>query len=902
MNLTFLKYNNYYNRIVKSEEHIDGYTTDVYHKTFNNLNFNPGDGVDTEIVINWNDGWNPDYLVCYVEDGNDAIIKSRWFVLSSTRVKGGQYRLTLRRDVVVDYYDKLIDAEMFIEKATIQSSEDIAIYNEEALDLNQIKQEETLLKDHTNIPWLVGYFAKNTVLEGVRNIPTTEIDATYANTLESWEFYKYISEEYKVVNKFNITMEVELRPQFFVNGVGVADTNGKSSVEFAWGGLNGYAGYMKNVPTGESERKKIMNGVAHFLSEQKPALEQKWAEYFDYKYVDNITRLDGKYLFIDSGVNAGYNRIKVTHLGAKKDKGNYRRASDQEKYLNEMMERKYSNYKYVSHVSAEGDVYANTSRVIEYDAYKVELQPISFGSYDYTWAATPKLLSDAPYGMFCIPGDSIYLQKAGITTLDSLQALNCMSKIAQDLDAFCYDIQMLPYCPVLNYITPGGYINETKLQEGTDYFYIKQNDTVKDIVLFCPVSTFSFDINKKTSLVRPQDTIVKDNLLGTATSVPGTVTVVTHTPDIGIHPVKSVTITIPNFTEDDIQNIKITDTHISGAPEMSVISGVMLRADKTLVIFGEPLSQSIIAGSRNTNLTFNYTYSTVEYSYINSLVLDKKISNQCDLYRLCSPNYSSAFDFSIVKTGDIAKYNVDCTYKPYNPYIHINPSWSNLYGRDYNDVRGLICQGDFSIPLVNEQWRNYQINNKNYLNAFNRQIDSIELQNKYQKIQDQFKAVAGTVQGAANGMRTGGAIGGPKGAVIGAAVGGVVAGAAGIADVAINDALRKDALDLTIDQFNYSLQNIQAVPNTLAKVSTYDANNKIFPVLEYYTCTDQEKEIFKEKLRYNGMTIMRLDKMNNFITGDKDYIKGQIVRFEDIGDDAHLITVLADEMNKGVYI
>ena len=145
-------------------------------------------------------------------------------------------------------------------------------------------------------------------------------------------------------------------------------------------------------------------------------------------------------------------------------------------------------------------------------------------------------------------------------------------------------------------------------------------------------------------------------------------------------------------------------------------------------------------------------------------------------------------------------------------------------------------------------------------------------------------------------------MGGKAGAAIGGAIGGVVSGIAGIADVKINDILRKDALDLTIDQFNYNLQNIQAAPNTLAKVSTYDANNKIFPVLEYYTCTDQEKEIFKEKLKYNGMTVMRIDRMNNFITGNKDYIKGQIIRFDDIGDDAHIITVLAEEMNKGVYI
>lgn len=905
MNLTFLKYNNYYNRIVKYKDHITGYLADSQNYTFNNFNFNPGDGVDTEIVINWNQPWSPDYLVCYKEDGTESIIDSRWFILESLRIKGGQYRITLKRDVIVDYYEKLVDAPMFIEKATIQSDSDVAIYNEEALDLNQIKTDEILLKDKTKIPWLVGYFAKNATLEGEQNIPTTEIDAIYANTLESWEFYKYISEDYKIVKDFNLSLEMELRPQFFVNGEGIVDTNGNADVAFANGSIEGYPGYMYDVPSGKSERKRIMKQVASYLSDQKSVLKQKWAEFFDYKYTDNLSRLDGKYIFINSGVNAGYNKIRVNYKGEKTDKGKYDRGSDQESYLNELIERKFSKFRYISKEDPEYSmyIYPNTSKNIIYEAYTIELQPITVSAYTYTWAPNPKLLSDAPYGMFCIPGDSIYLEKAGITTLDKQQALNCMSKIAQSLDAFCYDIQMLPYCPVLNYINGYNHLDETELIEGADYFYIKKDAAVKDIVIFCPTSTFTFDIYQQTILKRPRDTVVFENKTATATNVPGTVSVAEFMQDPALDPVKSVTITIPNLKiEDGATDIVVNYVGFSGAPELGEITGAILRSNKTLVIYGKPSSDTVALGSRNSNFTFDYSYSITKTDYVNSLVVDKKIANQCDLYRLCSPNYSSAFDFNIVKTGNIIKYNVDCTYKPYNPYIHINPVWSNLYGRDFNDVRGLICQGDFSIPLVNEQWRNYQINNKNYLNAFNRQIDSIELQNKYQKIQDQFKAVAGTVQGAANGMRTGGTLGGGAGAVIGGAIGGAVSGIAGIADVKINDILRKDALDLTIDQFNYGLQNIQATPNTLAKVSTYDANNKIFPVLEYYTCTDQEKEIFKEKLKYNGMTVMRIDRMNNFITGNKDYIKGQIIRFDDIGDDAHIITVLADEMNKGVYI
>lgn len=273
--------------------------------------------------------------------------------------------------------------------------------------------------------------------------------------------------------------------------------------------------------------------------------------------------------------------------------------------------------------------------------------------------------------------------------------------------------------------------------------------------------------------------------------------------------------------------------------------------------------------------------------------VSKKIQNQCDMYRLCSPNYSAMFEFNLVKTGSIKKLNVDCTYKPFAPYIHINPVWSKLYGEDFNDARGLILQGDFSLPIVNDAWQQYQVNNKNYLNSFNRQVESIELNNKYAMVGDIAGAVGGSVQGAATGAMVGG--------VAGAIVGGVTSAAAGVADVSINEKLRRDALDLKKDQFNYSLENIKALPNTLAKVSAFDANNKIFPILEYYTCTDQEKEIFRKKLEFNGMTVMRIDKLSNFIIGNKNYTKGKLIRI-DVDEDFHFVNDIADELNQGVYL
>lgn len=92
-------------------------------------------------------------------------IVSRWFIIESVRDRAGQYTLTLHRDLVADHYDELVNAPMFIEKATLPDS-DPAIYNNENISVNQIKKSEDLLKDETNCPWIVGYMSSKPYTNG----------------------------------------------------------------------------------------------------------------------------------------------------------------------------------------------------------------------------------------------------------------------------------------------------------------------------------------------------------------------------------------------------------------------------------------------------------------------------------------------------------------------------------------------------------------------------------------------------------------------------------------------------------------------------------------------------------------------------------------------------------------
>lgn len=64
------------------------------------------------------------------------------------RLRGGQYQLRLLRDTIADYYDAVLNAKSFIQKATLTDDNPL-IYTQEAISTNQIKTKEQLLYDES---------------------------------------------------------------------------------------------------------------------------------------------------------------------------------------------------------------------------------------------------------------------------------------------------------------------------------------------------------------------------------------------------------------------------------------------------------------------------------------------------------------------------------------------------------------------------------------------------------------------------------------------------------------------------------------------------------------------------------------------------------------------------------
>ena len=282
--------------------------------------------------------------------------------------------------------------------------------------------------------------------------------------------------------------------------------------------------------------------------------------------------------------------------------------------------------------------------------------------------------------------------------------------------------------------------------------------------------------------------------------------------------------------------------------------------------------------------------------------IELKVSNECDKYRIVSPTYNGEFEFSVAKNGGVSGFNVFCTYKPYTPFIKVAPIFSGLYGEEFQDGRGCICQGDFSLPQINDQWIEYQLQNKNYLNSFNRQIENLDINNAAQREMEGWNILGGVLSGAASTGAVGYMAGGVPGAVVGGLAGGAASLLGGIADINLNEQLRTEARNYAIDQFNYQLGNIQALPYSLANIGAQTVISKLFPFLEYYTCTEAEKTALRNKIKYNGMTVGVIGNLETYIQSEPTYIKGRLIRLEDINDDFHVCNQIADELYKGVFI
>ena len=782
MTLYLMHFNNYYNRQVKFYDSIDKYPGYLYIESGSNLNFNPNDGVNTTFVAGR--AGNPYYGhadYCIITEPHPTIsgievIVSRWFIIEQKRNLKGQYTLQLRRDVLVDYYNQIMNADTYIEKATLREDNPL-IYNSENISVNRIKTEETLLKDYTGIAWIVGYLDRK-YEGGAITINANSIADETVNGISNWSYYSYTTTPIRKIMGASIEFDVKSYSDnhywtYYYNKYGAG-----------WG--------RKEITYSQAQNPVIINGFNMLTKFANDYIIPDWYRlakmyitnpnsYNDSTYSD-VLQLENR-VIKDSSTNKFYKVSLVKNSNAQSYDANTDVEGNQ---LHTALQNKAStstNYR-------SGTV--DSRVVISYDSLQISLQELAEGEYKVTFPNnTNRLhLKDAPYDMFCIPcpvDKEITISNvnpAFNVPMNKELAISLAQGIAQQLGTNLFDLQLLPFCPM-------------------------------------------------TGLVVEADG------------------------DININTTDSKRVTVITNAAGDT-------------------------------------NRGVLLWSLASQGTFNIPYS--------KQVTNKKLESICDMYRLCSPNYNGQFEFDLTMNDGVDYFNVDYTYLPYTPYIHINPNFKGLFGKDFDDARGLIIQGDFSICYLSDAWVNYVNNNKNYLNIFNREVDNMKLTQQINRIQQ----IVGGLTGAAGA-------GANVGILSGSPIAGIIGGAASLAgaaiDVGLTETLNTEALNYKTDMFEFQKQNIQAMPSSIAKTTAYTNNNKIFPILEYYTCTETEKEAVANKIAWNGMTVGVIDQVQNYINNswsykyieDKGYIKGRVIRIDGIQDDFHLYTAISDEMFKGGY-
>lgn len=174
----FYKFNNYYNRIIKRYDTIEEYGTPL--ATQENCNFVHGDGVNATFTMNkllsLKD--TPDYVI--VKDKDDEI--TRYFVTNSFKTRSGQDALTLRRDIIADFYSDVIKhSPCLIRKGYVPQTNPL-IFNDEGVRYNKIKEREVMIKDESNCSYIVGFISNTAPAKATINGTIKDDNYVYAYT------------------------------------------------------------------------------------------------------------------------------------------------------------------------------------------------------------------------------------------------------------------------------------------------------------------------------------------------------------------------------------------------------------------------------------------------------------------------------------------------------------------------------------------------------------------------------------------------------------------------------------------------------------------------------------------------------------------------------------------------
>ena len=666
--------------------------------------------------------------------------------------------MTLKRDVIADNYNDVVNSPIFLEKGYINDVNDPLLYNSESMNLNQIKQLEIPLKDETQSGWVVGYIPSDAFpkvepaydrVEKKVTIPMSA-DITVEN-LNSWNYWDYCSANpnYKFMadNAGKRKVTVKIRSQrvwassgrtarcdmvtanytFYPNSTdsGTYSQVNSGFIENSSGSWNFPQWYQDYGPVTFSQGTinssicaKIFDPVRN-NSAFNTALNAILGNGINIGDTSALRKLQDK-IILDSSTNTYY-RISVITTSASNPITVTSSVSGGQAALTALKNAMY--YPNGAGGSLQGE-YATFTASNSSTSYAVQLTNVGVSLY-VDLNSDRAHLNDAPYDMFCIPFSDTLKLKYGDTqfTCSKNVALSMATEIAKDLGSkSVYDVQLLPYCPNRTLIVKSDSPSTTLDLTGVKYDLIKESATnaPKSAVIWCTESTFQVPITTESIVVEFKPTADSPINIKTESyyEIPNGITAYTNRMGVSSSTANSLMIYKVDKATGRVLDRKWYDTlailtegslniYTFGNwrdPEISVSLTDYANADYYYVFW----LKNGAFGGQFLNKLAEKVKIVKDYSVLNpgNDAMTRKLANECDLLRLVSQNYSAIFEFSSAKSGGVDGFLADCTYKHWSPYIHILPKLKGLYGDNFvsiDDARGLICGGDMSLPQLSNE-------------------------------------------------------------------------------------------------------------------------------------------------------------------------------------------------------
>lgn len=458
-NILFGNYNNYYNRKLKRLT-----TWNEYNNAFNmsgfdlpHYNFNPGNGLATKIIVGttvedmqFSTTSGPDYLIVY--NDNKAIL-SRWFIIDIDRTRGGQYELTLKRDVLADFLYYVEQSPIYVEKAIIDDIDSPLLCNNEGLVVNEIKTDEILLKDRTECPWLVMYVKKGVLGAGSSysnvaiNVPHNdgEVYETLATTIGQWNMYQYVANDYKTIDWLGF--RVFWTRTGTVNDYQYTFNANSSSINYITG-----AHYTTNLTYNAGNSSTFRALLDTQFKTHYSNLITAISTDRSYKDVNNIMKYDGKIVKDSDGK---YYQINVIRSGGLAIPTGF--IGDTDFPTTRGLMTTYWNTATGQSAAPNNTAFGITGQLTYYRMVITEVPELAV-TIDFTKYEGNGCEDSPLYDVIAMPYGTVRSYGSGglidVTSSD-IRSMMVMSSIAKTLTSSnVLDLQLIPYCPIPELISP----------------------------------------------------------------------------------------------------------------------------------------------------------------------------------------------------------------------------------------------------------------------------------------------------------------------------------------------------------------------------------------------------------------------------------------------------------------